>query len=188
MAKPPVRATCDRLNVLPMATLGDATQIEMILSLLCCPRCRGQEGLGIIAVHNRRSFCNKLRRCKHSLRSLTLTVIYKQVFNPNLNLNFLIIFEIGISNNGYDMYCMSVNTALEWRTLRCKAWGRIFSCVRPFYEWVVSNLDRSMHRSVWVLVAHSSIMEGSHMTKNTATVPDNAQNTCQELTFWTSLL
>jgi hypothetical protein len=29
-------------------------------------------------------------------------------------------------------------------------WGRIFSRVRPFYEWAVSNLDRSMHRSLWV--------------------------------------
>jgi hypothetical protein len=30
----------------------------------------------------------------------------------------------------------------------------------------VSNLDRSMHRSLWVLVAHSSFIEGSHTTKN----------------------
>jgi hypothetical protein len=28
--------------------------------------------------------------------------------------------------------------------------GRIFSCVRPFYERAVGNLDRSMHRSLWV--------------------------------------
>jgi hypothetical protein len=28
--------------------------------------------------------------------------------------------------------------------------GRIFSHVRPFYERAVSNLDRSMHRSLWV--------------------------------------
>ncbi len=28
--------------------------------------------------------------------------------------------------------------------------GRIFSHVRPFYEQAVSNLDRSMHRSLWV--------------------------------------
>jgi hypothetical protein len=27
--------------------------------------------------------------------------------------------------------------------------GRIFSCVRPFYERAVSNLDRSIHRSQW---------------------------------------
>ncbi len=32
----------------------------------------------------------------------------------------------------------------------------------------MSNLDRSMHRSLWVEVAHSSFLEGSHMTKNTA--------------------
>jgi hypothetical protein len=46
--------------------------------------------------------------------------------------------------------------------------GRIFSHVRPFYEWAVSDVDRSMHRSLWVLVAHSLFIEGSHMTKNTA--------------------
>jgi hypothetical protein len=46
--------------------------------------------------------------------------------------------------------------------------GRIFSHVRPFYERVVSNLDRPMHRSQWVLVAHSSFIEGSHATKNTS--------------------
>jgi hypothetical protein len=49
-------------------------------------------------------------------------------------------------------------------------WGRIFSHVWPFYEWAVSDLDRSMHRSLWVYVAHSSLIEGSHMTKNTASV------------------
>ncbi len=45
-------------------------------------------------------------------------------------------------------------------------WGRIFSCVWPFYVWAVSDLG--MHRSLWVLVAHSSFIEGSHTTKNTA--------------------
>ncbi len=32
----------------------------------------------------------------------------------------------------------------------------------------MSDLDRSMHISLWVQVAHSSFIEGSHMTKNTA--------------------
>jgi hypothetical protein len=35
--------------------------------------------------------------------------------------------------------------------------------MRPFYERAVSNLDRSMHRSLWVKVAHRSFT-----TKNTA--------------------
>ncbi len=48
--------------------------------------------------------------------------------------------------------------------------GNIFCCVRPIYERVVSDLDRSMHRSLWALVAHSSFIEGSQMTKNTASV------------------
>ncbi len=44
--------------------------------------------------------------------------------------------------------------------------GHIYSRVRPFYEPAVSDLDRSMHRSLWVLVAHNSFIEGSHTTKN----------------------
>jgi hypothetical protein len=46
--------------------------------------------------------------------------------------------------------------------------GRIFSHVRPFYERAVSDLGRPMHRSLWVYVAHSSFIEVSHTTKNTA--------------------
>jgi len=38
----------------------------------------------------------------------------------------------------------------------------------PFYERAVSDLDRFMHRSLWVLVAHNSFIEGLHMTKNMA--------------------
>ncbi len=30
------------------------------------------------------------------------------------------------------------------------------------------DMDRSMHRSLWAYVTHSSFIEGSHMTKNTA--------------------
>ncbi len=44
----------------------------------------------------------------------------------------------------------------------------IFGRVRPLYERAVSNQDRSMHRSLWVYVAHSLFIEGSHKTKNTA--------------------
>jgi hypothetical protein len=46
--------------------------------------------------------------------------------------------------------------------------GRIFSHVRPLYERAMSDLYRSMHRSLWVWVAHSLFLEGLHMTKNTA--------------------
>jgi hypothetical protein len=46
--------------------------------------------------------------------------------------------------------------------------GHIFSCVWPFYEWAVSDMDRSMHRSLLVLVAHNLFVEGSHIPKNTA--------------------
>ncbi len=46
--------------------------------------------------------------------------------------------------------------------------GCIFSHVRPFYERAVSDLgpQRSMHTPIQV--AHSSFIQGSHMTKNTA--------------------
>ncbi len=40
--------------------------------------------------------------------------------------------------------------------------------MRPLYEQAVSNLDRSMRRSLWVYVAHRLFIEGSHMTKNAA--------------------
>ncbi len=46
--------------------------------------------------------------------------------------------------------------------------GHIFSCVQPFYERAVSDQDRSLQRSLWVMVAYSLFIEGSHMTKNTA--------------------
>ncbi len=32
----------------------------------------------------------------------------------------------------------------------------------------MNDLDSSMHRSLWVSVAHSSFIEGSHTTKTTA--------------------
>jgi len=47
-------------------------------------------------------------------------------------------------------------------------WGHIFSCVGPFNERAVNNLDRSIHRSLWVSVAQSSFIEGSNTTKNMA--------------------
>ncbi len=57
----------------------------------------------------------------------------------------------------------------HWSALRIMTFrGRIFSRVWPIYEWAVSDLDRPMHRSLWVWVTHSSFTKGSHMTKNTA--------------------
>ncbi len=47
-----------------------------------------------------------------------------------------------------------------------------FCCVRPFYEQAVSDLDRSMHRSLWIWVAHTSFIGGLHTTKNTASGPN----------------
>jgi hypothetical protein len=46
--------------------------------------------------------------------------------------------------------------------------GHIFSHVWPLYEWAVSDLDRFMHRSLWVWVTHSSFIEGSHTAEKTA--------------------
>jgi hypothetical protein len=42
--------------------------------------------------------------------------------------------------------------------------------VRPFYERAMSDLNRSIHRSFGVQAANSSFIEGSHMTKNMASV------------------
>jgi hypothetical protein len=41
-----------------------------------------------------------------------------------------------------------------------KTWGHSFSRVPPFHEWAVSDLERSMNRSLWVYVTHSSFMRG----------------------------
>ncbi len=51
----------------------------------------------------------------------------------------------------------------------------IFSHVRPFCERAVNNLDRSMHRSLWVQVAHSSFIVGSHRAKNMASSHNHLQ-------------
>jgi hypothetical protein len=55
-----------------------------------------------------------------------------------------------------------------WKILWKQFRGRIFSCVWPFYERAVSDLDpkRSIHRPVQV--AHRLFIEGSHTTKNMA--------------------
>jgi len=45
----------------------------------------------------------------------------------------------------------------EMSVFRMVARGRIFSCVRPLCERVVSDLDRSMHRSLWGL-GHSQLV------------------------------
>jgi hypothetical protein len=48
----------------------------------------------------------------------------------------------------YDWYCLKLARIVQ--VLSHIARGRIFSHGRPFYEQAVSNLDRSMHRSLWV--------------------------------------
>jgi hypothetical protein len=57
------------------------------------------------------------------------------------------------------------------------SWGCIFSHVRPFHERAVSDLGRYMHRSPWVMIPHSSFIEGSHTTKNTASA-------CSAASLW----
>ncbi len=64
-----------------------------------------------------------------------------------------------------------------------KPWGCIFSHVRPFYERAVSDLDRSMHRSLCVQAAHSSFIEGWHMAKNMA-----SELVSMSFKIWKSLL
>jgi hypothetical protein len=61
--------------------------------------------------------------------------------------------------------------------------GRIFSLVRTFYEWAVSDLDKSMHIPQWVKVAHSSFIEASHTTKNTASARGKCTTRCSKNKF-----
>ncbi len=48
--------------------------------------------------------------------------------------------------------------------------GCIFSHVRPFYEQAVSDLDPKRYMLTPVKVARRSFIEGSHRTKNTASL------------------
>ena len=73
----------------------------------------------------------------------------------------------------YQMFASKAKSLPLWSTLQvCHScvgsWGHIFSRVWPFYERAVSDLDWSMHISLWVYVAHSSFIVGLHTTKNTA--------------------
>jgi len=60
----PMTVTCDSHH--PLATLGDAMQVEMILSLLRRPRWTKQVLLRVIVAD---SFANKLRQCKRSIKT-----------------------------------------------------------------------------------------------------------------------
>jgi hypothetical protein len=61
-------------------------------------------------------------------------------------------------------YFSGADVSLDTRLAR----GPVFSHVQPFYEQAVSDIDRYLHISLWVWVAHRSFIEGLHMTKNTA--------------------
>ena len=103
-------------------------------------------------------------KCDHNLSNFQSTFVQ---FSTNSFLIFM--FLISIFN------FLSHKALLWW----VKSRGQIFSHVRPFYERAVSNLDRSMHRSLWVYVAHSLFIEGLHMTKNMAS---------ELLSLWNKLL
>ncbi len=64
-----------------------------------------------------------------------------------------------------------------------------FSRVRPFNEWAVSDLDRSMHRSLWAQVTQSSFIEQSCTTNNTASdwFNSNSSNTFKYWTNWRAI-
>ncbi len=69
--------------------------------------------------------------------------------------------------NPAPILCSKNILSKSWRKIRRNFFrSHIFSCVRSSYEQPVSDLDRSMHRSLWVWVTHSSFIEGSHTTKN----------------------
>ncbi len=64
---------------------------------------------------------------------------------------FLIICPFVLANNGTARF-ENCKQSLEYQHLLLLSdiKGCIFSRVRPFNEQVISNLDRSMHRSLWV--------------------------------------
>ncbi len=62
----------------------------------------------------------------------------------------LIIFDVRSKLISSPKQDLTKEKTLAYYELCLKYRGRIFSHVQPFYELAVSNLDRSMHRSLWV--------------------------------------
>ncbi len=69
-----------------------------------------------------------------------------QVFQPNL----MFAIEVGqrLTEARYGQFNYTFFSVIY--TSSGITWGRIFSHVWLIYEWAVSDLDRSMHRSLWV--------------------------------------
>jgi len=60
---------------------------------------------------------------------------------------FLLTLHLKLVNaKGQHSLSQMIGRCKRSNVTRC----RIFSCVRPFYERTVSNLDSSIHRSLWV--------------------------------------
>jgi len=68
-----LRSRVGRLpTLLPLATLGDITQIKMILSVSRHPRWPMVTVVCLCRRHYPRCCCSKLRQCKHSFSKLRL--------------------------------------------------------------------------------------------------------------------
>ncbi len=117
----------------------------------------------------------------HNLSALFpphLSIIFTNIFccfgSPILAPRSKSGWSKGIFDNGSFTLATFVSETVSnmrpspWAMWQYLPWGQNFSRVRPFYEWAMSKLDRYMHRYLWVEVAHSSFIEGSHTTKNTA--------------------
>ncbi len=57
---------------------------------------------------------------------------------------------VWMESDGNVWQCLDESFGLNVEKFLSDNRGRIFSCVRPFYEQAVSDLDWSMHRSLWV--------------------------------------
>ncbi len=101
--------------------------------------------------------------CKHSIFSQP--ILFKRCF---IILNNFLCKNTIFENQFLSSACFSNSDfVISGKKQNNSSRGHIFSCVRPFCERAVSDLDpqRYIHRPVQV--AHSSFIGGSHTTKNT---------------------
>ncbi len=71
-----------------------------------------------------------------------------------------IVFHLVLKNPLFQILVLWA-TISDWPIMLVSI-SRIFSCARPFYEQAVSDLNKSMHRSLWIQVTYSSFIEGLH--------------------------
>jgi hypothetical protein len=82
---------------------------------------------------------------------INITCLKAIEFSINL---LQIIFDYDEQEQEFSLSLIFYQNKIECLLMKV-FWDRIFSCAWPFYEQAVSDLDRSMHRSLWVQFAQS---------------------------------